>query len=274
MTNIVLSASALAIVAGGAMAQDTVFTGANAVEDRNEALNEQIEDDFERDVEPFGNEGRPLGFTGSMSLRAATSNGNTDKTDIGIGANYGFYDGTNGFETQLSYSYGESEGTRTEESLLYDLEYTRDFSPRFYGYAKLQGSIDEFSSFETDTFAGFGAGYRVIDTATTQWSVAAGPGYRFAELSDVASTDFEEAAFSVSSNYMNQISDVVAITNDTDVITSESDTVVYNDLGLNVAMTNTLALRTSLQTEYHSDPLPGLEDTDNTYGVSLVYSFD
>ncbi len=39
-------------------------------------------------------------------------------------------------------------------------------------------------------------------------------------------------------------------------------------------MTDQLALRTSLLTEYRTDPLPGFKDTDNTLGVSVVYTFN
>jgi hypothetical protein len=39
---------------------------------------------------------------------------------------------------------------------------------------------------------------------------------------------------------------------DTDIISSESDTVVFNDLGLNVSMTETLAC--AHKAEYHTDP--------------------
>jgi putative salt-induced outer membrane protein len=89
-----------------------------------------------------------------------------------------------------------------------------------------------------------------------------------------AVSDLNEGALSLSSNYSNQINETLAITNDTDIIGSESDTVVYNDLGFNVSMTETLALRTSLVTEYHTDPAPGKDDTDNALGVSLVYNFN
>ncbi|ROU02345.1 DUF481 domain-containing protein [Histidinibacterium lentulum] len=268
--------AAAAVIAGtsAATAQETVFTGTDVVEERNEALREDIAEDFERDTQ-IGNEGRQLGFSGSLALRASASNGNTESTDIGIGANYSWFDGTNGFGLQLSYRYGEDEGVTVEESLLYDLEYTRDFNPRFFAFAKLQGSVDEFSSYETDTFVGVGLGYRVISTPDVQWSVQAGPGYRVAELDDVIDRDFEESALSVSSNYSARITEGVVFSNDTDVIASDSDTVVFNDLGINYAIgTDGLALRTSVQTEYHTDPVPGREDTDNTFGLSLVYSFD
>jgi putative salt-induced outer membrane protein len=39
-------------------------------------------------------------------------------------------------------------------------------------------------------------------------------------------------------------------------------------------MTDALALRTSVLTEYHTDPEPGFKSTDNTFGVSVVYSFN
>ncbi|KAA9006054.1 DUF481 domain-containing protein [Histidinibacterium aquaticum] len=266
-------AALLAGAAGMAQAQDTVFTGTDQVEDANEALAEDIEEDFERD-RLVGNEGRELGFSGSLALRGSASTGNSDSVDIGLGANYGYFDGTNGYELQLNYRYGEEDGTRTEESLLYDLEYTRDFNPRLYGFAKVQGSIDEFSSYETDTFIGAGLGYRIYNTPDIQWSVQAGPGYRVAELTDIDESDFEEGALSVASNYSNRISPDIVLTNDTDIIASESDTVVYNDFGVNFSVADSLALRTSVATEYHTDPVPGREDTDNTYGVSLIYDFN
>ncbi len=109
----------------------------------------------------------------------------------------------------MSYTYGEDDGTKNEESLFYGLEYTRDLNPRLFGFAKVQGSVDEFSSFENDTFVSFGAGYRIFNEADRQWSVQAGPGYRFAELSDVTSADVSEGAFGVSSDYAQKLTDTV-----------------------------------------------------------------
>lgn len=265
-----LAASVAALTAGAAVAQ----TASSEVEDRNEALTEEIQEEFERDT-TFGNEGRALGFTGSMALRGNVTSGNTDTATLGVGADMGYYDGTNGYDLSFSYTYSENEGTVDENELLYDAQYTRDFNPDFYGFVRLQGQIQtlDLAEFRTsDNFLGFGVGYRVVNTPTTQWSIQAGPGYRVVELESLE--DFDEGALSVSSAYYNKLSDGLAVTVDTDVIASESDTVVYNDLGLNVSMTQDLALRTSLVTEYHTDPEPGRDDTDNTFGVSLVYSFN
>ena len=160
--------------------------------------------------------------------------------------------------------------------MFYNLEYTRDFTPVTFGLAKVQGSYDGATDaeFETDTFVSFGAGYRVYNTEDLQWSVQAGPGYRFAEFNDIASGDVSEGAFGISSDYAHKLTDTVFLTNDTDIIWSESNTKLYNDLALNVSMTDSLALRTSILTEYTSDVTAPAKNTDNTFGVSLVYSFN
>lgn len=252
----------------------TVFTGTDVAEDQIEDLFEDIEDDAERDLDRFGNEGRLQGFTGSLAARGIFVSGNSDSANIGIGTDLSFVQGVNGYQLQLSYTYGEDDGVVTDESLFYGLEYTRDLSPVLFGFAKIQGSIDEFSSFENDTFVSVGAGYRIINEADRQWSVQAGPGYRFAELSDVASADVSEVAIGFASDYGQRLNPMVFFSNDTDIIASESDTAVFNDLAVSVSMTDALALRTSLLTEYHTDPGVGFNNTDNTFGVSLVYSIN
>ena len=270
----VFGAAVVATAFASTASAQNVFTGTNVAEDRNEDLLEAIEDDAERDLDRFGNEGRAQGFTGSFALRGIANSGNTDSTDVGIGSDLNYVWGPNGIELQLSYTYGEDDGTKNEESLFYGLEYARDINPRLFGFGKIQGSVDEFSSFENDTFVSFGAGYRIFNEADRQWSVQAGPGYRFAELNDVTSADISEGAFGVSSDFTMKLTETVYLTNDTDIVSSRSDTVAYNDLAVSVSMTDSLALRSSVLTEYHTDPEPGFKSTDNTFGLSLVYSFN
>ena len=243
--------------------------------ERNEDLIEAIEDDAERELDRFGNEGRQQGFTGSVALRAIAQSGNSESLNIGIGSDMNYVWGPNGIELQLNYAYSDDDDSDAEESLFYGLEYTRDFNPTTFGFVKLQGSADGATDaqYETDTFLSFGAGYRIYNEAERQWSVQAGPGYRFASLKDVGSADISEGAFGISSDYAQKLTDTLFLTNDTDVIWSESDTAIFNDLALNVAVNDALALRTSILTEYHSEPGTA-KSTDNTFGVSLVYSFN
>lgn len=267
----VLSVVTTTFLSAPAMAQTAI--GDSDAQNRIDALNENIADDFERNPSQFGNESRPTGFSGSMALQASATSGNTETSTIGLGANMGYYDGINGYGLRLSYQRSENEGVVSEDSLLYEFQYRRDLQANYYGFGKLQGSIDSLTNLDTsDNFAGLGLGYRIYDTAAVQWTVEAGIGYRVADLGGL--DDFDEGALSLSSSYYNKLSDTLAVTNDTDVIGSETDTVVYNDLGLNVSMTDALALRTSVVSEYHTDPVGGRKDLDNTFGVSLVFGFN
>lgn len=303
---LVLATAAAALFAGAAAAQTDTFagtatgTGQTAAEERNEDLIEDIEDDRDRELNRFGNEGRKLGFDGSVALRGTASRGNDETAILGIGANLGFYDGANGYELTLSYAFSESENddgrTETDEdSLLYNFQYTRDFSPALYGFVKLQGSyngddddnaVDAEAFRQNDVFLGFGAGYRIINERDRQWSVQAGPGYRFSnfgniddailsgDIVDGEGDDISEAAFAISSNYSQSLNEQVFFSIDTSIITSSEDTVLYNDAGVNIALNDRLAMRTSLQTEYHTDPIGSRESTDHTLGVSLVFNLN
>lgn len=271
-TSLILATASAALLSSTAFAQTL---GDSAVDTRIENLNESISDDFERDDSAFGNEGRQLGYTGSLALQTSATSGNTDTSSIGLGANLGYFDGANGYDLQFSYQRSENEGTVDEDSLLYEAQYTRDFATSYYGFAKLQGTIDSAGVGGLDTsdnYLGFGIGYRIMASRDVQWDVQAGLGYRVADIDGIS--DFDEPAMSLSSAYYNQFSETVAFSMDTDIIGSDADVVVYNDLGLNVSMTETLALRTSLVTEYHTDPAAGRDDTDNKFGVSLVYNFN
>lgn len=253
------------------------LTGRDSVAgDRNEDLVEAIEDDAERDLDRFGNEGRAQGFSGSFALRGIAQTGNSETADLGIGSDMNYVWGPNGIELQLNYAYSDDDTSAAEESLFYSLEYTRDFTPVTFGFVKLQGSVDGATDaqFESDTFLSLGAGYRIYNEEDRQWSVQAGPGYRFANLNDITAADVSEGAFGVSSDFAVKLTETVFLTNDTDVIWSEADTAIFNDLALSVAMTDSLALRTSILTEYHSDVTAPSRHTDNAFGISLVYSFN
>lgn len=274
-------ATTTAVLFGSAAFAQTAFDGTNKATDGNEVLREAVADDFEVETTTFGNEGRKLGYSGSLALRASATSGNTDSADIGIGADVLYFDGINGYSLELNYAYGEDEGTTTEENLFFDAQYTRDFGPSLYGFAKVQGSIGEFSALDSDYFVGVGAGYRVYDSSQMRWTVQGGPGYRTSSLNPVklvgdaleGDLELNEAAFSAGSNFYYKLSDTAFLTNNTDILASESDTAINNEIGVTVAMSNNLALRTSLATAYHSDPADGYKNSDNTFGVSLVFNY-
>ncbi len=308
--------AAALIVALGSAAQAQTGPGVNFdvdenVEDVLDDINDDIEDDFDRDLDPFGNEGRELGYQGSIALRATGTTGNSESTDIGLGASFSYFDGLNGSDFNFAYTYSDdgNSGDDVEENLFFSTNYTRELGREFYGFAKGVAIYDNNSAdpedddigdddedeavYRSDIFVGVGVGYRIANSDRLQWSVQAGPGYRWYEpfqgddpdTPDVDESNdaerIEEVAASVTSNFAYQFSPTITLSNDTDVITSDENTSVLNDLALSVALNESLSLRTSVLTEYQSEPgtqdVGGVEverdNVDNTLGVAVVYSF-
>lgn len=290
----------------GALAAGTGFGNDDVVSDAVEDIREDVEDDFDRDIGRFGNEGRELGFQGSVALRATATSGNSESTDLGIAAGLDYFDGLNGTDLSFAYTYSDDgdDGDDPEENLYLSTSYTRELGRDFFGYARGVAIYDNNqldtgddddetadSDFRSDIFVGVGLGYRIANSDRLQWSVQAGPGYRWYEpfgdddpATGVDETErVDQVAASVTSNLLYQFSPTVFVTNDTDVISSEETTSVLNDLALNVALNESLSLRTSLLTEYQSDPGESFNDDtgrfeeadnyDNTLGVAVVYSF-
>lgn len=276
-TNIIIAAILAGLTATSAIAQTTAFDGAGAASDAVDNLQDDLEDDMDRDLSAFGTEGRDVGQYGSIALRyIATSNDGETSNDLGLGLRFGSFDGVNGIDYNASYAFGEENGTVTENSLLAGVDYRRNFNDTLFAYGQLDTAIDQLADgigdYRQDTFVGAGLGYRIFNSTTSQWSVQAGPGYRVADV--VGGDDINEAAVSVSSNLFYSLSESVYLTNDTDIIYSEASTTIGNDLAISVALTDTLALRTSYATRFNDANDASFSDAANTLGASVVYTFN
>ena len=163
-----------------------------------------------------------------------------------------------------------------KNQLLAGADYRRDLSDAFFAYGKVDVGFDKLTTtvgeYSQDVFVGAGIGYRILNSADTQWSVQAGPGYRVAQV--VGGEDINEFAASVSSNFFYSLSDNTYLTNDTDVIYSEFATTVGNELAVNVALSDSMTLRTSYATRFNNETDSSFSDAENTFGVSAVYSFN
>ncbi len=277
-TSLIMSAALASLIAGAAAAQTTALTDNSAASTGVTSLERQIADErtAAENTRRFGNEGRSVGTYGSLAFRmSSTSNdGNTD-ADAGLGLRYGTFDGVNGLDVTASFKYGRTNGVDTENTLLAGANYRRNLTDSFFGYGKVDVSLDKLTTvpneYTQDIFVGAGVGYRIFNSRDLQWSVQAGPGYRFGQV--VGAPDVSEAAASVSNNIFYSLTDTAYITNDTDVIYSEFATTVTNELALNVSLTDTLSLRTSYTTNYNDKTDVKFSDAENVFGASVVYNF-
>lgn len=297
------SASALALLLGApAFAQSEFATGSNitgasAIEDRLDDIEEDVQDDFDRseDAWRFGPADRRTGTFGSVALTYAGRTGNSENQDLNLAGrlshNVGQFQQSVGI--LLEYAEDNDGDAETEKvSVIYDGNYY--FNDQFYAFAlgrlttdgvdldDLDDAdfLDRNGTLRRDAFFGVGPGYRIINNDTTAWRVQAGIGIRYAKEVETGLTDAglrttstnsdTSDGYIVSSRFYHRFNDQFFLTNDTDYLTSDANDTATNELGLNFRMTDAFSTRVSYKTEYVST-----RDTrtDNTLGVSLVYGF-
>jgi putative salt-induced outer membrane protein len=119
-----------------------------------------------------------------------------------------------------------------------------------------------------DAFLGIGPGYRVVNTPQMTWRVQAGLGMSY--LEDGTGDMNREPGAIVSSRFYYAFNDQIFMTNDTDVLRTDSTLRVNNDLGVNFQVSEAMSTRVSYMTEYNDSRAI---QSDNKLGVSLVVGF-
>lgn len=267
-------ASVLAMLMAAPVLAQTNITGIRDVNDRIDDINEVVAEDMERaeDAARFGAPESRQGLSGSASIGYSGKTGNNESQEFSGGVRLSYAQGNFVQTIGAAVDFAEDSTAKTKEDILavYDANYYFDQS--FYGFAlarlEADGLADTADEVRRDGFVGFGPGYRVINTPDMTWRVQAGIGVSY--LEDGARNSVTETGYLAGSRFYAKISDSMFMTNDTDVLSSDSALRVNNDLGVNFRVTDAVSTRISYLTEYNDNRAIR---TDNKLGVSLVFGF-
>lgn len=274
--------STLALLVAAPVSAQSTVTGITNLNDQIDDITTEVERDQRRgrDADRFGPNGVDQGWRGSFALSASGTDGNTDTGEVSGAGRLTYGIGSWNHLIGFAIEYGEANGVKNEEKFFATYEANRYFTPEFYmfglGRFQYDGLLTDntgaiLSGSETDAFLGFGPGYRVLNQPNHTWRVQAGPGVRY--FKDATGNSDTDVGFIASSRYYYGFTDTVSFTMDTDVLGSDTNTVISNDAGVNYKMSNNLSTRVSYRTDYNTDPTPGLKSTDNKIGISLVLGF-
>jgi putative salt-induced outer membrane protein len=267
------AAIGMALIATVATAQ-TEITGINDLDDRLDDIEEEARDDLDRsgDDYRFGNPEFREGLSGSASLSYSANEGNEDNQELSVGARLRWAQGPLVQTIGVALEFAEFEGLKTQEDIfmVYDVNYY--FNDQFYGFVlgriERNDLADEATETRTDAFLGFGPGLRVVNTPEMTWRVQAGIGLSYLENGREESET--ETGYIASSRFFYQFSENVFMTNDTDILHSDSALRINNDLGVNFKVTDAFSTRISYLSEYNDSRAV---KTDNKVGLTLIYSF-
>lgn len=262
------------VMAGAPVWAQATLTGTEAIDDRIDDINEAVADDLARseDASRFGNpEFRP-GLSGSASLGYSGKTGNNESQEFSAGARLRYAQGQLVQTISVALDFAEDAGTRNKEDVfgVYDANYY--FDDNFYAFAlgriESDALADTSEEVRRDGFIGVGPGYRIVNTDAVTWRVQAGVGVSY--LEDGVDNSDTETGYLAGSRFYYRFNDTIFMTNDTDVLSSDTALRVNNDLGVNFKMTDAFSTRVSYLTEYNDNREIR---TDNKLGVSLVYGF-
>ena len=212
------------------------------------------------------------GWSGSGELGLANASGNTQSTTFVARLGLAREDERWKHAVGASFQYGKSDGV--ENARRYELFGSSGYrlGERSYVLGSLRNERDRFSGDEYQWTAGIGYGYEAIKSDETQLTFEVGPGYRWSKLQDLRVHN-NEAVFRGAMQFAHRFNDTTSFYDNLLVEAGQENTFLRNELGLEVKMSNALALKAGLEVRHNTEVPPGSEKTDTLTTVNLVYGF-
>jgi putative salt-induced outer membrane protein len=145
-------------------------------------------------------------------------------------------------------------------------------SERSYLFGSLRYEDDRFTDYDYQFTAAAGYGYRFIDTETTKLDGKIGAGFRRSELRLSGDTQDDLIARGAL-DFSHQLTDTTRIYDKFLVESGSDNTYLQNVAGIEVSMTDALALGLSYEIRHNTDVLPGTKKTDQVLTANLVFGF-
>ena len=227
----------------------------------------------------------PPPLTLKAQIGYVSSHGNTDAQTANAKLDAAYVVDAWKHELQLAGLYGKSNDIVSAENLDAQWQSNYNFTNRLFAFGALHYADDKFSGFQYQETLSAGAGYSFVKLADATLDAQVGVGYRRLrpELLDkdaagdvVSRTPQEVERGAVATATIKGMYAFNSSTKLTDVLAAESgsdNTMMQNDLGLQVNMTKALAITVAYEVRHNSNPPAGLVKTDSLVTFNLAYAF-
>lgn len=212
------------------------------------------------------------GWTGEASLTGSRTTGNTETTDIGLGLNL-----TNETDDwrqnfRATADFGRVSGANSRERYVLAYQLNHDFSDHIYFYGNSDYFNDQFGAFAEGYFIGGGAGYKIVESDPLSWDVEGGVGFRSQTSQGPLSLTEDELALRGASQLKYDLNENVSAYNNSEIQDGESNTYLWNELGLTATLAGNLAARASFRIDHNTVVPQDREPTDTVTRFGIVYT--
>ncbi|MFT3790264.1 MAG: DUF481 domain-containing protein [Rudaea sp.] len=161
------------------------------------------------------------------------------------------------------------------------------FDDRSYIVGALRYEHDAFSPYQYQYTASIGYGYQVLKNASDELSLEIGPGYKVQQPKGAYDYSVDPPVYFKADsdsyvvarglvNYKHNFNETTSLVDTLLVEAGSENTFIQNDLGLQVKMSDRLALKAGYQVRHNTDIPPGsayTKKTDQLLTTNLVYGF-
>lgn len=143
---------------------------------------------------------------------------------------------------------------------------------RSFWFGGLRYENDKFSGFDYQASASTGLGYKFYDTDRIRLAAQAGAGYRRLKNS-VTGEASGDVVFVAGMDYENKLTATTKVVDKFHTEAGSSNTLLTNFLGLEVRMSDALALSVGVDVRDNTKPPAGKQRVDTVSTVNVVYAF-
>lgn len=211
------------------------------------------------------------GWKGQGEVGASDTSGNTRSSSLALGLNFA-RNGLNWDHTLTATAdYQRDNGVESRGRYFASYAGHYNVTPRFYALGLLSWENDRFAGFDSRLSESIGLGYSLLKTPKVSLAVEAGPALRQTDyITGVTENKF---AGRTSMNFRWDILPKLTLTQIASFYGERSDSTTISDTALTAGLIGSLSARLSYHVQYESNPPLGLQNTDTTTRLTLVYNF-
>jgi putative salt-induced outer membrane protein len=250
------------------LAKKTNPDSANEIDDLVANLAKQTE---EKRIAKLKSEGFFEGWTGQGQAGASITTGNTDGRATSVGLKFDKETLDWKHEILANGDYTKQNGITSQNREVASYQGDYKFNDRWYGLGLLSYEHDPFAGFNRRLSESLGVGYNALKTDSMTLGLEVGPAFR--QTHYITGESDSSTGARLAANYSWTISPGVVFTENAVYYVQPGDSTMTSTAALTAKIRGALSVQASFLYNHEQHPPLGLDKTDTTTRLSLVYSF-